>query len=465
MGSIDDKSETRVSSATGAHPAGEELAPGALAGGYEIRGLIGSGGGGMVYRARNATLGRDAAVKVLRRQIATLSQAVARFRREAEVVNLIRHPNIVEIYEFGQLADGRPYFVMELVDGPDLLTRLNQRARLPPEEVQEILVPLCSALASAHAAGVVHRDVKASNISFSQGGVLKLLDFGIAKLTRPDTKDAGLTILGTRLGTPCAMAPEQIRGEPIDHRADIYALGVLVYHLLTGRYPFIAANDQEMDRLHLESAPPLLSRLVPVPPALDALVARCLEKDSARRFQDVVSVRDCFVQALAVHPAASALGERTVEAPLIYVQVSTGVAGADREELLEAACVAVELAEQRLREAGFSLPLCTANAVLGVLVASTGPPMEEAPCAYAHRIAETLAAQVGATVAGVPDVSVRVTLHTHVIVVRGGEVIAGDIPSLDDWSLKQETSGLQVSEHAQLAMERERSATAGHDPG
>jgi len=176
----------------------DELRPGTTAGAYILTRELASGGGGTVYEAQHKLLGRKAAVKILRRELAASPQMVARFLREALAVNMIKHPSIVDIYEFGELSDGRPFYVMELLEGHDLRKLLTDRGRFSPEEVLEILRPVCSALEAAHSQGSVHRDLKASNIHIvDQHGqrVVKLLDFGIAKLMQPENAEAGLTVV------------------------------------------------------------------------------------------------------------------------------------------------------------------------------------------------------------------------------------------------------------------------------
>ena len=293
---------------------GDALKPGTLCGAYVLKKELASGGGGTVYEAHHRILGRKAAVKVLRRQLASSPQMVARFVQEARAVNMIKHPSIVDIFEFDDLPDGRPFYVMELLDGIDLRSILNERGRFPPGEVMEIFEPVCSALQAAHEMGIVHRDLKASNIFIGNVGgarVVKLLDFGIAKLMHPDAGEGGLTVVGTRLGTSYTMAPEQIRGDGVDARTDIYALGVVLYHLVTGQYPFRAETMTEIERQHLESPPPRPSQVAPVPPALDAVVLRCMEKTAERRFPSVKA----FIEALraavgnkAVVPEVTAQG-------------------------------------------------------------------------------------------------------------------------------------------------------------
>ena len=268
---------------------------------YLIHSTLGSGGGGQVYRAEHRLLGRSVAIKVLHAENACSHEGLARFVREARVVNMIRHPAIVDIYEFGELPDARPYFVMELLEGSDVNQLINSQGRFDPQDMLQIITLVCSALDAAHSAGVVHRDLKANNVNVAiRDGryVVKLLDFGIAKLLAPDENTAGLTQAGSRLGTATAMSPEQIRGEPVDQRTDIYALGVLIFHMLTGRYPFLAPTAQETDRMNLEAPAPRPSQSVPATPALDAVVLRCMEKIPDRRYQSAKAVLEALRAAV-----------------------------------------------------------------------------------------------------------------------------------------------------------------------
>src|SRR5688572_3395436 len=231
------------------------LEPGTLAGEYMLRTVLASGGHGTVYEAEHRVLGRRAAVKVLHPHLSVHEDMLQRFVREAQVVNKIGHPNIVDIYEFGMMPDGSPYSVMELLPGRTLSQLLKERGRLSPERAFSFLEPICGALGAAHRAGVVHRDLKASNVAVVSEGEqpqVKLLDFGIAKLIHLEPGQEGLTQVGQRLGTSQAMAPEQFRGGPIGPTTDIYALGVLLYQMLTGSYPFQAEDRLEVERMHLE---------------------------------------------------------------------------------------------------------------------------------------------------------------------------------------------------------------------
>src|SRR5688572_2467107 len=194
------------------------LPPKTPVGDYDIERQIGVGGCGTVYLARHRVLDQSAAIKVLHTSLLSKEKMVERFVREVEVVNLLGHPNIVSIFELGELEDGRPYCVMEHLSGMTLDAVLRARGRLPPEEALDILEPVCEALQAAHEAGIIHRDVKPSNVMICDDGerrTAKLLDFGIAKLTDPEL-GSGLTSAGHSLGTIGCMAPEQITCDPTD---------------------------------------------------------------------------------------------------------------------------------------------------------------------------------------------------------------------------------------------------------
>ncbi len=352
----------------------EDLAPGARLGEYVIEGTIAAGGCGTVYSAQHRLLGRQAAVKVLHRSLASSAEMVERFVREARVVNQIRSPHIIDIYDLGELPDGRPFMVMELLRGVSLRALLDKRGRLAPLAAARLFGPVCAALQSAHEAGVVHRDLKASNLmveSEDEPPQVKLLDFGIAKLLRQDSAP-GLTAVGQRLGTPYAMSPEQIRAEPVDARADVYALGVLLYQCLTGAVPFHAAQPAELERLHLEEPPPRPSWLAPVPPALDQLVLQAMEKDPSRR---PPSARAFYEQLqAAVQPVAAAPREaQEGRALAVYVEVHLAPGAAEDDAALEALGCLLDSAEQELTAAGLQLYLATGSALLGCAPLESDP--------------------------------------------------------------------------------------------
>jgi hypothetical protein len=259
---------------------------------YEIVDLIGAGGMGEVYRARDTRLGRDVAIKVLPEHMAHDADALGRFGREARAVAALSHPHIAALFDIGE-TDGTHYLVMELLEGETLTSRL-RRGVLPEKDALRIGTEIAEALGTAHAHGIVHRDVKPANVMLTRSGV-KLLDFGLARLQRrPDTsgETASMTGLGDGVlaGTLPYMAPEQVRGQAADARSDIFALGAVLYEMLSGRRAFGGETAADTMTAILTRDPPELSRPgLAVPASLEQIVRRCLEKDPEERFQ---SARD-----------------------------------------------------------------------------------------------------------------------------------------------------------------------------
>ena len=231
-------SDPRRSLAPAAFGAGDAGDGQSSPGGWQRCVLLATGGHGTVYLAAHTGTGRRAALKVLARAFASSPEMSSRFMREARILSRLRHPNVVDILELGLLPDGRPFVAMELLEGRSLLDLVFARGRFSLPEALELLAPVCDALCAAHREGVIHRDVKASNVFVEAGDPpkVKLLDFGVAHAAGPD--DPSITVTGERIGSVHAMAPELIRGDAVDARADVYALGVLLYQLLTGELPF-----------------------------------------------------------------------------------------------------------------------------------------------------------------------------------------------------------------------------------
>jgi len=282
--------------------ADSELKAGDQVGEYRIEAKVGEGGFGAVYRAVHPVIGKTAAVKLLHRQFSSNPQMVSRFVAEAKAVNQIRHKNIIDIFAFGALPDGRQYYVMELLEGMSFDRFIKQRGRLPVDEALPILRGLARALDAAHAAGIVHRDLKPENIFvlFDEDGVPtpKLLDFGIAKLLGDSEAGGHKTRTGTPMGTPYYMSPEQCHGRAIDHRTDIYSFGIMTHETLTGRVVF--EGDSVMDVLfkHSNAKPQRMSEACPdLPPSLDEPVLRMLSKDPAERPSTLMEAMDALARA------------------------------------------------------------------------------------------------------------------------------------------------------------------------
>src|SRR6185312_145620 len=272
--------------------------------------------------------------------------------------------------------------------------------------------PVCAALQVAHEHGIVHRDLKASNIFVANTGgkrTIKLLDFGIAKLMHPDAAEAGLTMVGTRLGTSYTMAPEQIRGDGVDPRTDVYALGVVLYHLLTGQYPFRAETMTDIERQHLEAPPPRPSHGAAVSPAFDAVVLRCMEKTPERRFQSAKAFLAALREAVG---SKSADAELTARAAAIYLEIRIAEgADAESDAVLDDTSAILDAAEQSFRGAGLGLPLQTGSAIIGARVladdAAAAAAMRDEIVGVAHALADELAARPTA----VPEVHVNISVH------------------------------------------------------
>jgi serine/threonine protein kinase len=264
------------------------LGPGADIGGYIIDGEIGKGGMGFVYSATHPVIGKRAAIKVLKPDVSRSPIVVERFIQEARAVNQIGHANIVDIFAFGELPDGRAYHIMDLLVGESLRKRL-RRGPLHPSEAASVIDEIASALIAAHEKGFVHRDLKPDNVFLVEHSgrwpEVKLLDFGLAKLM-PEAGTAPFkTKTGVMLGTPEYMSPEQARGIGVDYRTDVYALGVLTFEILAGVRPFPSLGDSFLTlQAHAEEPPPSIADLVPgLPDELVQLVAVMLAKDQAAR--------------------------------------------------------------------------------------------------------------------------------------------------------------------------------------
>ena len=257
------------------------LDAGVVLGDWRIDGIVGVGGMGTVYAATHLVIGKRAAIKVVRSELVADALTAERFLQEARVVNQVGHAAIVDIFHIGQLDDGRPYLVMELLQGKTLGRRMAE-GRILPDEAIDLLLEVCAGLAAAHACGVVHRDLKPDNIFLADGPSgteVKLVDWGIAKLMDGRPTSCALTTTGTLVGTPQYMSPEQARGKAVDGRTDVYALGAIAYELFLEGPPFHADNIADLVTMQLREPPPPPSELWPdIPEALERLLLAMLSK-------------------------------------------------------------------------------------------------------------------------------------------------------------------------------------------
>ena len=289
------------------------LTSGTRLGAYEIVAPLGAGGMGEVYRARDPKLNRDVAIKILPETLFADAVALARFEREAQAVAALSHPNILAIFDFGRQGE-TAYAVMELLEGETLRARLEHGA-LPARKAAELATQIAEGLAAAHEKGIVHRDLKPENIFVTHEGRAKILDFGVAKRAGA-AGDSGASLetslahtgSGTVLGTVGYMSPEQVRGEAVDPRSDIFAFGVVLYEMLTGRRAFQGATPADTMSAILKEDPPELTTAasgVGPSPALQRIVQHCLEKKPGERFQ---SARDVAFALGALSGSSSGSG-------------------------------------------------------------------------------------------------------------------------------------------------------------
>jgi serine/threonine-protein kinase len=279
-----------------------ELAAGTMVGEYQVQSLLGTGGMGSVYAGVQPVIGKRVAIKVLLRELAANPQVLHRFIQEARAVNQAHSRHIVDIFSFGELPDGRQYFVMEQLEGKPLREFLKQRQTLRFEEAHGILSCVCKGLIAAHSKGIVHRDIKPENIMVKEEEdhslSAKILDFGIAKLQGGDSSHPGFsTRTGAAMGTPYYMSPEQCRGIGVDHRTDIYALGIIMFEIFTGALPFTARSYIDLVNKHLFASPPPPSKLKDtISKPLETLILRCIAKDPSERPQSVEQLLDELTQ-------------------------------------------------------------------------------------------------------------------------------------------------------------------------
>src|SRR5580658_2606960 len=280
------------------------LSPGTQLGPYEIQSLLGAGGMGEVYRARDSRLNRIVALKILPSQVAVDAGRRARFEQEARAASALNHPNILSVYDIGE-QDGLAYIVSELIEGESLRESL-RRGPLPVSRLLDIASQVAAALAAAHSAGIVHRDIKPENIMITRDGRAKILDFGLAKQASTvaagadETRTVTRTSPGSVIGTAAYMSPEQIRGEAVDYRSDIFSFGLVLYECITGKQPFERATSVEVMTAILREDPAELPESVS--PALRQIVWHCLEKEPDHRFQ---SARDLVFALRTVSAAPS----------------------------------------------------------------------------------------------------------------------------------------------------------------
>ena len=290
-----------------------------LGGRYRLVELLGQGGMATIFRAHDAQLGRDVAVKILRPEYGRDPDFLARFREEARSAASLSHPGIVSVHDYGQDTSG-PYIVMELVDGQDLASIIKDNGALAPRQAARIAAEVAKALHAAHTRGIVHRDVKSSNILIARDGRVKVADFGIARAVA----EAQLTLPGTTMGSVHYFSPEQARGETATAASDVYALGIVLFEMLTGERPFKGDGAAAVAVARLTGPPPRPIDVRPtIPPALDAVVQRAMALEPERRFPSAAVMANALEAFLADRPDVT-----LAAAGVAGADAATGAAGA-----------------------------------------------------------------------------------------------------------------------------------------
>jgi len=284
---------------------------------FRVEAVLGQGGMGKVYRAKHLTLDRPVVLKMLHADLSSDPQVVQRFQREARAASRLNHPNSIAVLDFGAAEDGTLFMAMEFLSGKDLARIIGNEFPLGEGRIVRIAAQILSALAEAHAQGIVHRDLKPENVMVEprrgEADFVKVLDFGIAKITSPGANEPKLTQAGLVCGTPEYMSPEQARGADIDSRSDLYSMGVLLYQMATGELPFQSDTPVGFLTKHLSEQPvPARERWTEVSEALDAVIAKAMSKDVATRFQTAEEMREAL---LAVDPAALAAPSPAAQRP------------------------------------------------------------------------------------------------------------------------------------------------------
>jgi serine/threonine protein kinase len=318
--------------ATGAAPGlleGPERLVGSRVLDFELTGVLGTGGMSVVYRGRHRLTGQEVAVKILPPELAIHDELKARFVEEARLLALLEHPNIVTLNNFTETG-GRHCLIMQFVEGVTFETRLLELKHVPWREVVQVGVQVCLALEHAHKQNVIHRDIKPSNVIVRSDGTVKVTDFGIAKMVG----QSRLTSTGQTMGTVRYMSPEQVRGRPLDARSDLYSLGVTLFEGLAGKTPFDGENQFSIMEQHLHKRPPTLASFgAQVPPGLERVLQRSLEKKAEDRFPDASSFREALeslvrdgAPAKGASPSSRRRGRRLLAGALGAVVIAAGVA-------------------------------------------------------------------------------------------------------------------------------------------
>lgn len=402
---------------------------------YRILRALGTGGAGAVHAA-SAAGEHGFAIKLMLPQWASNEVMVRRFEREIETIAGLDHPNVIRILEHGRLSDGRLWYAMPRLSGRDVDALVEARGRFAVDDVRIVMDAVCGALAAAHALGVVHRDLKGSNVFIGdeRPARITLLDFGAARAD-PSRRGQGLTAAGAVVGTPTSMAPEQVVGLEVDARTDVYAAGMLMYRMLTGRYPFEDGAAEEIMLQQLTAQPQRPSTFAAVPAELEEIVMRCLEKRPEDRFQSAADLRAAIRDARGT-------AEHAPGAVAIHVEL-VGAANLDDELGLDG----LALAAERLITAGFELAIGVGGTVLGVRPLAAAA---EASVRVAHEVAAALLAELVERYDAALDP--RIVVHVGDSAVLGPALTEARLLELESVRRTHVRTGVHLTAFAQAAL-------------
>jgi hypothetical protein len=420
---------------------------------YKLLQQIGEGGMGLVYMAeQDQPVRRSVALKVIKLGMDT-RQVVARFEAERQALAMMNHPHIAKVFDAGATDSGRPYFVMELVRGIPI-TEYCDKNFLPTRQRLDLFILVCQAVQHAHQKGVIHRDLKPSNILVTLNDGVPwpmIIDFGIAKATNQRLTEKTLfTHFEQMIGTPAYMSPEQAEMSKldVDTRTDIYALGVLLYQLLTGRPPFSAGSQSELEELHLHAPPPAPSHLAPVPAALDAVVRRCLAKRPADRYPETVSLLEDVRRALepSTRPAGRTLGLG------LYLRARPEAGEAAEDAALDALDQVLEAARDGLPGCGLAIVVEGADFLMAAAPVPAGEADARAWWQQVRGELDRLWPALERQVAGL-GVLLTAALHVAEAVVEpgpGGEprVVDGPLLRQGEWTTGEGRAGIFITREA-----------------
>ncbi len=418
-----------------------ELTTGESVGAWTVQRTLGRGGFGTVYEVQHLHSGMRAALKLLHAHFVTSGEMLARFEREVEVLRRLDHPNIVRLVEAGFSADDRPFLCMELLDGEELSKRIEREGPIAPSRAIAVFAPLCEALAVAHERNIIHRDIKAANVLLctvpgTEAPRVVLLDFGIAKLS--DALAAELTASRQSLGTPSCMAPEQIHGLRVDARTDVYALGGLLFHILTGRLPFSDPSATMTQYLHLHARRPIVSALAAVSRRLDDVIVRAMAVAPMDRFD---GPRSLLAAAAAALRDTAIVQVPLEELPFVAILVSAGVRGHGASldaALLDDLEAVLPAAERMLVAHGFQLAVDLGSSALFVIRADEIAD----PVAVATGLFDQLARRPQRD----PRVRIGLGLHRDDARYVGPEMQPCALLRPATWNMPEDIEGVWVSE-------------------